>query len=539
MMTERIDSLIVEKYGIDGAKAFSDLRLRSLSVDRYKKTATYTVSSPTEFSQEQKNELLKILKEVSVKDFKVVLDMTTDKMDCDIAKRLLWDFLKESCPSVYLALCDSGDSILFSESDGRISVTFKVTKKVKELLTSGALNRIKGYFASFTSIPFDFFISETEGDAADVKQTFDRLNALRERTVEAYASQPVRRVALEEKRDIIGKVRSDCLPKYIIDVLPTEQYVLICGKVGDITKRESKDNTMTICKFALTDFSGTINVTLFARDEKTLNAFCSIYEGDEIVVNGRPNVNAYSNNKLEVVASSIARCRIAKQTPQLDEFKPVPPEYAVISPMPFESSIQTNAFSEENRMNSVLKGRSFVVFDLETTGTQCQLDKITEIGAVKILNGKIIESFNTLINPQVSIPKEVVELTKITDDMVKDKPIFAEVCGDFYKFCHDCTIVGHNISFDYGFIDYYARPCGYLFNNPQIDTLSLARKYFQDKQSKNKPKDNKLETLARFFNLESGDFHRAAYDSLMTAMLFMKFIELDGTLLEKNGEKRL
>lgn len=136
------------------------------------------------------------------------------------------------------------------------------------MLTSGALNRIKEYFASFTSIPFDFFISETEGDAADSKQTFDRLNALRERTVEAYASQPVRRVALEEKRDIIGKVRSDCLPKYIIDVLPTEQYVLICGKVGDITKRESKGNTMTICKFALTDFSGTINVTLFARDEK-------------------------------------------------------------------------------------------------------------------------------------------------------------------------------------------------------------------------------------------------------------------------------
>lgn len=534
MLTERIDNYILENYGSDGAAAFSDLRLHALSIDRYKKIVKYTVSSPTEYTQSQKDELLKILQAISVKGFKTMLDMVADRMDCDVAKRLLWEYMKENCPSVYLALSDSRDCVEYKDDSGTISITFNVSKKVKELLSNGSLDGIKRYFGSITSIPVIFHVNEVDGEVSDPQEVFEELSIQRKRTVDAYSSKPIRRIALEEKRDLIGKIRNEFLPRYIIDVLPSEQSVLVCGKVGNINKHESKNKDITICKFSLTDFSGTINVVLFARDEKTLNAFCSVYDGDEVVVRGKPNLNTYSN-KLEIMANAIARCKVARQVAQLDEFKPLPPEYALVGPMPFEKGIQANAFSDENSTLSVLKGKSFVVFDVETTGTQYQLEKITEIGAVKIVDGKMTETFNTLINPQIAIPKDISEMTHITDEMVKDKPIFAEICGDFYKFCYGCTIVGHNIAFDYSFIDFNARPCGFLFNNPQVDTIAMAKKYFHGKSAKNKPKDNKLETLVKFFNLEYGEYHRAEYDSIMTAMLFLKLIGLDETLLEKNN----
>ncbi len=120
----------------------------------------------------------------------------------------------------------------------------------------------------------------------------------------------------------------------------------------------------------------------------------------------------------------------------------------------------------------------FVVFDIETTGLNAQRDKITEIGAVKISKGEIVDRFNTFINPEVPIPSKIIELTGITNDMVKDAPTVNEVMGDFLQFCNGCALVAHNAQFDTGFIKVNARNLDLDFDFCVLDTLELSRDCF-------------------------------------------------------------
>ena len=96
----------------------------------------------------------------------------------------------------------------------------------------------------------------------------------------------------------------------------------------------------------------------------------------------------------------------------------------------------------------------FVVFDLETTGAKPGPSRITEIGAYRVVNGRVTESFQTLVNPEMRIPPFIVGLTRITDEMVKDAPLFADVAAGFLEFIGDSILVAHNSAFDMRFLNY-------------------------------------------------------------------------------------
>ena len=119
---------------------------------------------------------------------------------------------------------------------------------------------------------------------------------------------------------------------------------------------------------------------------------------------------------------------------------------------------------------------TYVVFDIETTGLSKEKEMITEIGAVKVADGKIIDRFSTFVNPQRPISAEITKLTGITDDMVKDAPTIENVLPEFLKFCEDTVLVAHNASFDTGFIRIAAERAGLgELHHTIVDTLELAR----------------------------------------------------------------
>ncbi|SHJ90999.1 PolC-type DNA polymerase III [Paramaledivibacter caminithermalis] len=175
------------------------------------------------------------------------------------------------------------------------------------------------------------------------------------------------------------------------------------------------------------------------------------------------------------------------------------------------------------------KGQSlddtYIVFDIETTGLSFKHDKITEIGAVKINNGKIIDKFSALINPEVKIPGKIVELTGITDAMVKDKPTINEVLPKFLDFIDDNPVVAHNASFDTSFIKENCKRLGREFNNTIVDTLSLSRILVPNL------KRYKLNVLAKHFKVNLENHHRAVDDAVATGEIFINLISL---LKEKN-----
>ncbi len=156
----------------------------------------------------------------------------------------------------------------------------------------------------------------------------------------------------------------------------------------------------------------------------------------------------------------------------------------------------------------------FVVFDIETTGLSPQTCAITEIGAVLYKKGVVTEKFSEFVNPMVTIPQEIVELTGITDDMVKDADTIDKVLPRFLEFVGERVLVAHNASFDISFIRAAAESCHIPFSPSFIDTVSKSRHVNPEL------KKHKLDTLAEYFSLGDFDHHRAFEDAHMLALIF-------------------
>ena len=168
-----------------------------------------------------------------------------------------------------------------------------------------------------------------------------------------------------------------------------------------------------------------------------------------------------------------------------------------------------------------------VVFDIETTGLSVQNCKITEIGAVKIKNGEVLGRFNTFVDPEVPIPADIVELTGITDEMVKGAPKYPEALKAFFDFVgNDPTkeiqplLIAHNANFDIGFIRHFAKEAGLPFENPYLDTLALSR-YINPDLNK-----HSLDAIANAYNLGDFNHHRACDDAEMLAHIFFRMIDI-------------
>lgn len=160
-----------------------------------------------------------------------------------------------------------------------------------------------------------------------------------------------------------------------------------------------------------------------------------------------------------------------------------------------------------------------IVFDIETTGLSVQNCKITEIGAVKVRGGEVLDTFNTFVNPQVPIPENITELTGITDEMVADAPLADEALRAFFDFTGDRLLIAHNAGFDTSFIRRAADECGLPFENPYLDTVSMSR-YVNPEL-----KRHRLDTLAEYFQLGDFNHHRASDDAEMLAYIFFKMID--------------
>jgi len=168
----------------------------------------------------------------------------------------------------------------------------------------------------------------------------------------------------------------------------------------------------------------------------------------------------------------------------------------------------------------------FIVFDIETTGLKADREEITEIGAVKIKGRKIIDSFQTFVNPGKPIPQNITELTGITDEMVEDAPKISTAIKDFYDFANGGVLVAHNATFDTSFIKLAAERNNLEYNFTVLDTLGLARCTVED------VKNHKLDTLAKHFNVKLTNHHRAVDDARATADIFLELLKL---LEEKGG----
>lgn len=160
---------------------------------------------------------------------------------------------------------------------------------------------------------------------------------------------------------------------------------------------------------------------------------------------------------------------------------------------------------------------TYVALDLETTGLRPKYDRILEIGALKVRDGEVVDTYQTFVDPRMKIPGYITELTGITQDMVEGQPLQKEAVQGFFDFCGEMPLVGHNIMFDYSFLKHQAVNLGRAFEKEAADTLTIARRAFPGLPSRS------LESMCSYYAIDRTHAHRA-YDDARASMELYEYL---------------
>ncbi len=158
----------------------------------------------------------------------------------------------------------------------------------------------------------------------------------------------------------------------------------------------------------------------------------------------------------------------------------------------------------------------YVALDVETTGLNPARDKLLEIGAAKVQDGEVLETYNTLVNTGIPVPKKIRELTGITDEMQENGKKIGTAIREFLDFCGEFPVLGHNVQFDYSFLKQAAMNEGAVFERKALDTLTIARRLLPELPSRTLP------AMCRHYQVDSRNFHRALDDALAAHKILWK-----------------
>ena len=415
--------------------------------------------------------------------------------------------------------------VSYREENGNIVVTLMLEESVYDYC---AAQKISLEIDDFLSVNYCEkitveLISKGKTDIAVKDSGAAKSEYVLERPDEGRSIRP------QNVEEFIGNIVYD-LAGYIEDAKPKE-YAVLCGTITHIFEqhRKPKENDekdalreKRFYKFGLEDYTGKISCVYFPS-KKTVEKFGLLKVGKQIVVRGRIEEDTYrGGGALSFMVRDISLCTLPESFAVNKIYRRAPDEYSVVFPKPYVVKEQSSLFDGEVARAPVppyLIGKTFCVFDIETTGLDTDLCKIIEIGAVKIVNGVMTETFSTFIDPQEPLSDKIKKLTGIEDSDLKGQPLIDAVMPDFYKFTEGSVLVGHNVQFDFGFITVKAKPMQFLFDNSLLDTFSLARTYVPGLSN------YKLGTIAKHFGVVNEGAHRAIFDALATAEVFIKLAE--------------
>ncbi|MCY6372513.1 PolC-type DNA polymerase III [Clostridium ganghwense] len=366
-------------------------------------------------------------------------------------------------------------------------------------------------------------------------------------------------------RDAIGEITD------IDSINETSGVVTICGDIFNIKIIETKSGRK-IVTFYITDYTSSITVKCFPRPNETeglieelqVGLYCKV-RGEavhdsfarEVVIMGRDIVKTSKIEKMDTSEEKRVELHVHTQMSAMDGLSSTSDlikraakwghpaiaitDHGVVQAFPeamdaakkhnikvlygVEAYLVNDGVPVATNIDNKAIDDIFVVFDIETTGFSSVYDKIIEIGAVKIKNGTIIDSFSVFINPEIRIPYKITELTGITDDMVKEAETIDKILPKFMEFTKNSILVAHNANFDTSFIRKNCKDLNIEFNYGIMDTVLLAKFLFPEL------KRYKLNVIAKHLGVSLENHHRAVNDAKATADILLICFNL---LKEKN-----
>lgn len=472
---------------------------------------------------------------------------------------------------------------------------------IKAIIDYDIVEAVKSKYATYGEVKLE---QEIKAIMNRIITTEDnREDSIEEKKVKDEA--PVKAKAPEEKKPYVRPVINSSNPDVIygkdfegeeISISTIEGEigeVIIKGKILSVDKREIR-NEKNIVMFSITDFTDTITVKMFVRNDQLDEVMSGITKGAFIKIKGVTMLDKYDNEI--TIASVVGMKKIGDFTTKrvdtaankrvelhchtkMSDMDGVSDAGSIIKramswghkalaitdhgavqgftdalhclqkvegkynwePFDFKVIYGVEAYLVDDLKGIVTNSKNqsidedFVVFDIETTGFSPENNNIIEIGAVKVSGGKIVDKYSTFVNPKEPIPFRIEELTGINDSMVVGAKTIEEILPEFLEFAKDCIMVAHNADFDMSFIINKCNRMGIEHDFTYIDTIALSRFLIPSIAR------YKLDAVAKALGVTLENHHRAVDDAGCTAEIFVKLIEMlkdkDITTLDRINEE--
>lgn len=497
-------------------------------------------------SVQEKTKLEEFAKSILPQDFKYSIDFIKHYISEEKITEDTKLFILNNCPSITYKI----ERVVLSDNRFKISLVIDELsfdhakqKKLDSMLEKHFKKTYKNYEFE-CSLKQDVLIVEDETEK--LKENFV------EEEVDLFAK---RKIEFSNVVEIVGEKFEDSKADYIKDKTKVEENpVVVCGTIQNIKeiiikrkpKKKDDENAETaeeneeikpetepeevdetkyqrkMYKFTLADFTGEMGCVFFSNKSNQA-AVEKLEKGSVIVVRGTLEEDKFAGG-VSMRVKDIAYCSLPEKFEEVIEYRKEKPFYEFVEP---ETII---TYSQDTLMNfdvvkhvpKYLENKTFVCYDFETTGLHyVDGDKIIEIGAVKIENGKITERFSSLVDPQRHIPEDATKISGIVDADVKGAPTADKVLQDFYKWTRGAIIIGYNnINFDNIFLVGQGKSARWNFDNETDDVYRWAQKYIRG------VKNYRLKTIADRLSVPLDNAHRAVYDALATAEVFLKIHEM-------------
>lgn len=496
-----------KKFG----ERFSNLYLKNVVVNNDTCTVTFLYPSADEtLTDGEKEEIIKFAEEkLSLSYLHLKVKFLKVYVEEKLIRKALFNILEDKFKLLKTYIHDEDIKVEITNIDA--TITFDVSPRLAQFFAD---NKASVYIAKALKESFlinfninlnllDDKVDEVDIDNIEVKTTTHR----------------TQRYDVLVVKEVIGK---DIPPKpeFISNIQYPKSSVILAGYIENFERKDfvikkgaRAGQQKAYFKFNLFDGKGKIDCIYFCpkKNEAIMDA---LEEHMFLLLHG--DVKLGLNGKLTLYIDKLA---LASETEQKEVEKP----HGQIKEVEIErlgALEQDNMFGEVEKYNHKVMDNNIVVFDIETTGLNPEIDQIIELGAVKIEKGNIIEKFSTFVKPTIEIPFEVMELTHITNEMVEDAPEIEDVIRQFFEFSKGCVLCGHNIiNFDIKFIRRFGSYQNLEFNNDIIDTLNEAR------VSRLKISRFNLGTVTKALGIELKGAHRAWNDAFATAQVLLKLNE--------------
>ncbi len=508
---------LIEKLNYKFNNKYSYLKLLNVEYDKDISQCVITFLYPCtikEISEESRNEINLFFQEFLSLNGSLKVKLKKSFLDEKLIVNEIVEFFKIYKKGLlpYITL----DNIKSENNELNVNIKIFLNQDVLSLVDDYELRtQIKSYLDKYFIADFNIEIIENEETLPDTIEVDDILPIATK--TKRYDVNIIKYIAGKE---IVPK------PEFIEENKHPKESVILAGYLSNlqkksfIAKKGKKAGTERIFyTFTLRDKGASIDCVYFCgkTHEKDMD---NLEDLTFLLCVGDLKIGL--NGKLTYYIRKVALASLAEQEIIVKNNLNEPHVHKrVVFPERLQRQAQANLFEEKQIYNDFISKNSIVVFDIETTGLDPENCEITELGAVKIQNGEIIEKFESFAKPKNPIPIEVQELTHITDEMVATAPSIEDVIQDFYDWSKDCIISGYNIvSFDMKFVKKVANNLGLKFNNDIIDTMIVVR------QSSLRVGNFKLGTVVKALGLTLNDAHRAYNDAYATAQVLMALNKL-------------